>query len=187
MANFTETDQFPANIYRLDITDPALGGGPNNKANIQARDLTDRTRYLYNRVNKIFFSYLTAGPLVVPAGIVGNVNGNSYVPNVFPLNFPDYTTPNDGVTRLWEITVSFECAWTETAGQYIGIRLYTVTNVPAYLELMRNIRKEGTIGSFTYKRIISFPPNYRVALAYQNAATGANATFENIQLTMKEL
>lgn len=186
MANFVETDTFPTTVYILDITDPALGGGANTKANVQARDLANRTRWLYNRVNKIFFSFLTP-TLTVPNGTVGNVNGVSYTPTTFPLPSPDFTTPNDGVTRTYKVSLSFECTWTETAAQYVGLRLYTVSNVPAYLELMRHIKKEGTISSFTYELIISFPPNYRMSLAYQNGATTANAVFSNIQLVIKEL
>lgn len=187
MANFSENDNFVTNIYILDILDPALGGGANTKANVQARDLTDRTRWLYNRVNKIYFSFLTPGPLVVPVGTVGNVNGVSYTPTTFPLPSPDFTTPNDGITRTYEVSLSYECDWTETATQFIGIRLYSVTNIPAWEELIRNIRDKGRVASNTYKFVITLPPNKRVSLSYQNAATTANATFTNIQLTIKEL
>lgn len=185
MADLTEVNNFDTTVHELGI-EPALGG-PGQIMNAQAQALANRTRWLYNRVNKIFFSFLTPGPLVVPLGTVGNVNGNTYAPNTFPLNFPDYTTPNDGVTRVWEISMSFKCAWTETAGQFVGIRLYTVSSAPAYQEIADTIRDKGTGQSTTWKVILSLPPNTRVALSYQNAGTGANATFNNIQLTMKEL
>lgn len=184
MADLTEVNNFDTTVHELGI-EPALGG-PGQIMNAQAQALANRTRWLYNRVNKIFFSFLTP-TLVVPNGTVANVNGNTYAPNTYPLNFPDYTTPNDGVTRIWEISLSYKCAWTVTSGQFVGIRLYTVIATPTYSEIADNIRDIGNSQSSTWKVILSLPPNTRVALAVQNAATTANATFNNIQLTMKEL
>lgn len=49
MANITETDSFDAGVYQLETTDPALGGA-NGIMNTPPRSLTNRTRFLLNRI-----------------------------------------------------------------------------------------------------------------------------------------
>lgn len=53
MANLPETDNFDAGIYQLETTDPALGGA-NGVMNTPPKALTNRTRWLYNRVLALF-------------------------------------------------------------------------------------------------------------------------------------
>jgi len=53
MANLPETDNFDAGVYQLETTDPALGGA-NGVMNTPPKALTNRTRWLYNRVLALF-------------------------------------------------------------------------------------------------------------------------------------
>lgn len=50
MANVTETPTWEGGIYQIETTDPVLGG-PNGIANVQAKQLANRTRYLKVRAD----------------------------------------------------------------------------------------------------------------------------------------
>jgi microcystin-dependent protein len=52
MANLTESSTFVNNIYELATTDP-VQGGPGGIANLQAQQLTNRTRYLKDKIDQI--------------------------------------------------------------------------------------------------------------------------------------
>lgn len=49
MANLPESSIFEPNIYRLETVDPVLGGA-SGISNLQAKQLTNRTRYLYDQL-----------------------------------------------------------------------------------------------------------------------------------------
>lgn len=53
MANISEIDNFDANIYQLETTDP-VEGGPGGIANTQAQALANRTLWLKNRVESVW-------------------------------------------------------------------------------------------------------------------------------------
>lgn len=50
MANIIELSQFDASVYQIETTDPVLGG-PNGIANIQAKQLANRTQYLKQQID----------------------------------------------------------------------------------------------------------------------------------------
>jgi hypothetical protein len=52
MANVTETATFETGIYQIETTDPVLGGA-NGIANVQARQLANRTKYLKERADQV--------------------------------------------------------------------------------------------------------------------------------------
>ena len=52
MANVTETPQWEAGVYRIETTDPIIGG-ENGISNIQAKQLANRTGYLKTRADQV--------------------------------------------------------------------------------------------------------------------------------------
>ena len=52
MANVTETSTWEGGIYQIETTDPVLGG-PNGIANVQAKQLANRTTYLKARADQV--------------------------------------------------------------------------------------------------------------------------------------
>lgn len=52
MANLTETSTFEAGIYQLETTDPVLGGA-SGVANLQGKQLANRTRFLYDKLTAL--------------------------------------------------------------------------------------------------------------------------------------
>ncbi|WP_323119979.1 gp53-like domain-containing protein [Burkholderia alba] len=56
MANINEVDQFDNGVYQIEKTDPVLGG-VGGIANMQAVNLANRTRYLFNRISEIFAQF----------------------------------------------------------------------------------------------------------------------------------
>ena len=73
MANLIETDEFPATIYQLEDSDPVSGGPPNPTLgdgwdNLPHLQLTNRTRWLYNRVQTLLAAVVPATTAI--AGIV---------------------------------------------------------------------------------------------------------------------
>lgn len=63
MANLTETSNWEAGIYRLEVTDP-VEGGDGGISNEQARLLANRTKWLYDQLipkNKGYFQGLQVG------------------------------------------------------------------------------------------------------------------------------
>jgi hypothetical protein len=62
MANIQEQDAWTA-VYRLEQTDPALGGADDSKANLPHKHLVDRTAYLRSFATRtIVQDMMTAGP-----------------------------------------------------------------------------------------------------------------------------
>lgn len=78
MANLTETNQWDAGIYKIEITDKVLGGdGVGDIDNKQAKSLGNRTKYLRAQLEKIqedfitgFLGGYTTGDLIVLHGCV---------------------------------------------------------------------------------------------------------------------
>lgn len=66
MANIVESSNYVAGIYRIETTDPVLGGTDDAPANIQARDLANRTKYLKDR--------LDATGIQLSSSYAGNMN-----------------------------------------------------------------------------------------------------------------
>jgi hypothetical protein len=52
MANLTEITQFDTSVYQIETTDPVLGGA-NGIANVQAKQLANRTQYLKVRTDQV--------------------------------------------------------------------------------------------------------------------------------------
>lgn len=52
MANVTETSEFPIGIYQIETTDP-VEGGASGISNTQARQLGNRTKWLYDAIQVI--------------------------------------------------------------------------------------------------------------------------------------
>ena len=52
MANVTEVVQYDAGVYQIEITDPVIGGA-NGIANVQAKQLANRTAYLKQRADQV--------------------------------------------------------------------------------------------------------------------------------------
>ncbi len=73
MATLPEDDTFPEGVYRIETTDPVVGGPPNEATgagltNIPAMHLAKRTRWLKNRVDTLLTTVVAATTAV--AGIV---------------------------------------------------------------------------------------------------------------------
>ena len=73
MATLPETNEYPAGIYQIETTDPALGGPPNEATkagltNIPAQQLAKRTHWLKTRVDQLLAAVVSATTSV--AGIV---------------------------------------------------------------------------------------------------------------------
>lgn len=49
MANLTESAVYEAGIYQLEVTDPVIGG-PSGISNLQAKQLANRTKFLYDEL-----------------------------------------------------------------------------------------------------------------------------------------
>ncbi|QDQ27704.1 hypothetical protein FNU76_15845 [Chitinimonas arctica] len=78
MANLSEDNQFPATVYQIEPSDLVLGG-PAGVVNLQAGQLTRRTRWLYNWIADNVVASALAGKLLrldnlgrLPADITGN-------------------------------------------------------------------------------------------------------------------
>lgn len=73
MANLPEADEFPAGIYQLELTDPVLGGPPNEATkagvdNIPHQQLAKRTTWLKARVDGLLGRTFTATGLAQGGG-----------------------------------------------------------------------------------------------------------------------
>jgi hypothetical protein len=187
MANLTEVSNFDTNVYQLDISDPVLGG-PGGIANAQAQALANRTKWLKDNLTpllgKQFASVAVAGPQVVATGTTLNYDGSTHLV-AFPIVSPHFTTPNDGTTRTYEITVSAFVDFTEAPGTQVQINLYTTSAGPVYTNLML-IRMRTPWQYIIGKQIITLGPNVRIKTTISNT-TGNNATFSEMQCIVKEI
>lgn len=184
MSNLTESSTFTPDVYEIAESDP-VQGGPGGIDNQPHQALANRTRWLYDRVNKLFTSLKVSGNTTVGAGSTSNVNGSAYT-MAFPLASPDYTTPNDGITRTYQVTLSFDATFTESAGNSVYLSLYTTTSgtpgSPTEILRMRQFQN----GSITYSNIVTIAPNTLLKLAMGNA-TANSGTLKDILLILKEI
>lgn len=184
MANLTENGIWVNGIYQLEVTDKVNAGiGGNGISNLQALQLANRTAFLYNKIrfNQNFSSTVT----VASGGSNVNFDNSSYV-FAFPLGTPFYTTPNDGLTRSYIITISFFTDFTYNSSGNIIAFVYTSTAGPT-LQYIVNARLKQPYQSMTYSKVITLGPGVPIKAAFGNNATGANATFQDISLSIIEL
>jgi len=189
MANIVETSTFDADVYLLDITDPVVGG-LTGKSNMQGIALANRTRWLYDQLTpllgKIFFSVSYGTTVTVGSG-GSNVNAdNSAYSLAYPVGSPDYTTPDDGETRTYKITMSAFCNFTYNASGNVQMVLYTSTVGPVYSGILTwNLRQPYQYIAMT--KVVSIGPGVELKAMFGNNATGANAVFTDAQLIIEEV
>ncbi len=185
MANLPETPlTWESGIYQLEVTDKVDAGiGGAGLSNLQAKQLANRTSFLKN---KIRFNQDFSTPVVVGSG-GSNFNFDNVVfANTFPLPSPFYTTPNDGVTRNFLVTMTFFADFTYNASGNIIAYVYTITSGPLVTYLL-TAKLRQPFQSLTYSKVVSLPPNTTVKAMVGNNATGANATFTELSLSLIEL
>lgn len=108
MANVTETPSYDAGIYRIETTDPIIGG-ENGISNIQAKQLANRTGYLKQRADQVDAALGAFGSLGArmdyiegQAEAVGPEMQNAEVGAV-KLLFDQVHQANEGVRYLREV------------------------------------------------------------------------------------
>lgn len=186
MANITETSNFDTNVYLLEKSDAALGG-VSGKANIQAIALANRTRYLKDQIDGIkarVKQVVNYPGATVANGVTINADGSVYS-IAYPLASPDFTTPNDGVTRNWKITVTcIATSMTITSGNG-QLAVYTTTSGPTY-NLLVNAPFRVALTSVCSSIVVSLEPNVRIKTSYANNSTGANMVIGSAQMIIEE-
>jgi hypothetical protein len=188
MANITEVSNFDANVYLISLSDPVIGGvdGIDNK---QAIALANRTRWLKDNLDPLLgkiFLCVSYGTSVTVSTASNKHADNSSYSLAFPIASPDYTTPNDGVTRTYKITMSSFADFTYGASANVQMTLYTTTSGPTYSPLIGlNLRQPYQYIAVT--KIITIGPNTKLKVLFSNNATGANATFTDNQLIIEEV
>ena len=190
MADLIETSTWEPGIQQLertDLWDAGVAGA--GIANQQAKQLANRTFYLKDKVdvldNKVNFLLDAPGPVICPTGSNLNWDGSAYALN-FPITAPHYITPNDGTTRQYEITLSCFVDFTYGATANIQMFLYTTTAGPTWVPvIIANLRQP--FQSITYKKVVTLGPAIPVKAVFGNNSTGANATFEDCQLHIREI
>lgn len=187
MANLSEASTWEAGIVQIERTDIADAGiGGNGKANQQAKQLANRTLFLKNAIDTInakIKQHFAFSSVTVGSGSVKNHDDSAYT-LAFPLAPVVYTTPNDGVTRNYKITICSFTDFTFNASGNIKITAYRTTSGPTFVPLC-DFTLRYPFGSHSIYAIVSIPPNTKIGVIMQNNATGANATF-NSTLTIEE-
>lgn len=185
MATLSETSTWTAGIYQLERTDLwDAGTAGSGIANLQAKQLANRTLWLYNQVNKINFNIDYPDQTVGTGGVV-NSKGTTYVFG-FPMNDWDYTTPNDGITRNYLATISCFANFTYGSSANIQMVLQTTTSGPTSVQLITaNLRQPYQV--LCVQKQIQLGPNVRLRCYYTNNATGANATFSMGSFHIREI
>lgn len=183
MANLTETATWEAGINQLertDLWDAGVAGA--GVANLAIKQLANRTKYLHDRIS---YNLNSAGPHVVATSSSLNMDGTAYALN-FPVASPFYTTPNDGVTRNYKITLSCFADFTYNASGNVRMVVYTTTVGPVYVQVM-NARLRQPYQHICLQKVISIGPNVPLKVFIENNATGANATFSELSFHIEEL
>lgn len=188
MANIVEVSNFDANVYLIDISDPATGG-LTGIANKQAIALANRTRWLYDELTPLldlaFLAYTNGSVLVIGNNtIVRAIDGVAHA--VPTTGSPDFTTPNDGITHTYRITISFFTDHTYNAAGNVGATLLDISNAnsPAVVIVALTRQPYQTV---TMVRTVSIAPNKPLRWVIQNTATGANASVQSINAIFEQL
>lgn len=121
MTDLTESGaSYPSGIYQLELTDPVLGGPPNEgtgdgMSNIPHKQLADRTAFLKAAVDSLLdgsafaISVASPGYYTFPGGLIlqwgtGNTSVGGLASVTYPIAFPtgvfavSVTDVNDGAT-----------------------------------------------------------------------------------------
>lgn len=101
MANLTESSIFEAGIYQLETTDPVLGGA-SGIANLQAKQLANRTKWLKDRVDLLGFG--SAGATQYTGDLNLQVETGWYYCTAASSNKPS------GITEGWMQVVKYTTA-----------------------------------------------------------------------------
>lgn len=135
MANVTETSTWESGIYQLEITDP-VEGGSGGISNQQAKQLGNRTKWLYDAITVInawiantkFLLFLRKGTYTIGDAIGGDsirtitftsVGTSNYMVNgCLVSKSADYNNDNDVIWMVREKTsTSFKLCLKEVAGE----------------------------------------------------------------------
>lgn len=182
MANLTETSTWEPNIYQLereDLWDAGTGG--NGVANTREKQLANRTQWLKTAIGGNVVNY-SGAPLTVTSGGTVSADGTAHS-LAFPIASPDFTTPNDGVTRNWEIFFSASVDFTEEATKNVRALVYTTIAGPTIQNLL-NVRTPSTLNYMSGSRIVSLAPNTKIKVLVQNT-TSNSADFSDMQLFIR--
>lgn len=188
MADLTESATWETGIRQLektDLWDAGVSGA--GIANLQAKQLANRTKFLKSAVDAInakVKQHFTFPTVVVGSGGVLNSDGSAYT-LAFPLSPVVYTTPNDGITRTYKLTIGCFCDFTYNASGNVRISAYRTTSGPTINYLCDFTLRHPFASHMSYA-IVSIPPNTKIGVIMQNNATGANATFTGGTLTIEE-
>lgn len=173
-------------IPQLELLTPALGG-PGGEMNAQAQALLNRLEYTRALANGIIARIKSvinySGATVGTSGSI-NADGTSYS-LTYPLSPADFTTPNDGITRNYKITVSTiatSLVITTGNGQ---LAVYTTTAGPTYVQLI-NMPFRVALTKVCTSEVVSLPPNSKIKLLYANNSTGANMVIASAQMIVEE-
>lgn len=181
MANITETDSFDAGVYQLETTDPALGGA-NGVMNTPPRSLTNRTRFLLNRILDGVLSFVAdsgAKNAIVasfPQPIAALVDGMEVSFRVAVLSDSAVTLK---LTNAGGATLPTLALWGADHVALVGGELPAGATVSAKLNLTLNASNGGAwvVSSITggYARILTAPSGDTSNRA-ANMAAVSNAT-----------
>lgn len=141
-----------------------------------------------------FLDFIRVNQIPINAIMIANPSQASTVSDVL-LAGMTYTTPDDGITRKWDITykgiavTALNGASTQTGATA------TLKNVTASTILDTNIFiLEGAIvasaivgGAVLLKALVSLPPNTTIQVSIQSHGTGGSAGFSVNKLIMQEL
>jgi hypothetical protein len=188
MATLTETATYTLGIYQLEKSDAAdAGTGGDGISNQQAKDLANRTAYLKSHVDAIegrINEVVNYTNQTVATNTVKYANGDAYT-LAYPLSSIDYTTPDDGITRNYLVTL---CAFVESTSGSAGVRMILITTTagPSYEELAYATTYNSK-QTLTATKFVTIGPNVNVSVIFNHGATGANLTVTDAYLILHEV
>lgn len=188
--NITEVSNFDANVYLIDINDAVLGGltGISNKQGVA---LANRTRWLYDNLTpllgKLFLSVSNNTPIVLAnnASVYARDGASHTVPVV---GAADFTTPNDGITRTYRITLTAMLDFTYAASGHFNAQLADFSNnTPGNLVTVAFANCRESYLTYSFTRIVTIGPNKPLIWILTNNATGANMNISAINFSFDQI
>lgn len=150
MATLPEVSTYTAGIYQIETTDPVLGGTPTAPANIQAKQLADRTTWLKSKLDSSGFSGISptiSGNLnaVIENGFYYVLSTATNKPGIVEgmclvMSSPGIGFPDPKIVKQFWIGISV---------YYRFITVASVTTVGPWIKLQDDAKLVGSVAAFT--------------------------------------
>lgn len=148
MATLPEHGSYVSGIYQIETTDPVLGGPPTAPANIQAKQLADRTKWLKDKLDSVGL----AGDCSTYSGNMDLLNANGfYYVATGASNKPESAAGMCIVMRQ-DISGGFpwivKQLWIGTSVYFRNILVDTLPSVGFWVKLQDDLNLPGSVAAF---------------------------------------